>query len=172
VDFEGTGPSLSSSSSSAGTVVPAGRALWTEILRRRKRQSILNDQKVLKKKQTNGWPFFDLTNHSDGGGSLSFHWGGFYTKTFIKDDIGNFMKEAQVQVEIHRSKLAPSASGLDWAKWKYHGLNTFSIRFNKSSSCCRMVHKSLENQWCSSLPHTESSKLSTGAYLTVALLLL
>lgn len=111
------------------------------------------------------------------GRPLSFHWSGFFTKTFVKDDIGNFMKEAQVQAQIHRSKLAPSASGLDRAKRKYHGLNTFSIRFNKSSSCCRTVHKSLENQWCSSLPHTESSKLSSwslldcGALATVARLL-
>lgn len=98
------------------------------------------------------------------GRPLSFHWSGFFTKTFIKDDIGNFMKEAQVQVEIHRSKLVPSASGLDRAKRKYHGLITFSIRFNKAA---------LAAGWCS-LPHTESSKLSSwslldcGALATVA----
>ena len=59
---------------------------------------------------------------------ISLEWIYTLTKTFIKDDIGNFMKEAQVQAEIHRSKLAPSASGLDRAKRKYHGLNRDALK--------------------------------------------
>ena len=43
------------------------RALWTEILRRQKTTKHSQRPKS-SEKQTNGWPFFDLTNHSDGGG--------------------------------------------------------------------------------------------------------
>lgn len=53
---------------------------------------------------------------------------------FVKDDISKFMKQAEARGDsydvicLDPPKLAPSASGLDRAKRKYHGLNRDALK--------------------------------------------
>jgi 23S rRNA G2069 N7-methylase RlmK/C1962 C5-methylase RlmI len=53
---------------------------------------------------------------------------------FVRDDISKFMKEAETQgdsfnvIILDPPKLAPSISGLDRAKRKYHGLNRDALK--------------------------------------------